>query len=333
MPKNKDHLYIRKLNESSLEIVCDDKGIIEDIYQFFKLKDPNYYPNRYSRYDGIVRLFNKKTKRLEIGLLDKLISFCDQMSLRYSMDDNLKSNNVHPKDIIDYIKTLDITNEKGEKITPYDYQYKAVFHAIKYQRATILAATSAGKSLIQYILTRMYCEMMDDEEKLLIVVPSILLVNQLAQDFIDYSTNENDWEGELLIHKIAEGAYRLSDKPIYISTWQSLQDMPQEYFHQFGYLMVDECFSGDTLVSTIDGEKRIDHIVSGDVVLTLNESTGQKQNKEVVHVHNNLSKTSMYEIETEDGEVLKVTGNHKLMTNNGWVRVDALSTQDKLLSL
>ena len=164
------------------------------------------------------------------------------------------------------------------------------------------------------------------------VFSSILLVNQLTQDFIDYSNNDPNWNGETLIHKIAEGSYRISDKPIYISTWQSLQDMPKEYFHQFGYLMVDECFEGDTLIRTVNGEKRIDEIQKGDKVLTLNEKNGESQEKEVLHIHKNLSKEPLYELETEDGKVLKVTGNHKLMTNNGWKRVDELSIGQSLVS-
>ena len=327
----KNDVEIYKYNESMIQVVCDDKGIIEDIYQYFKFKEPNFYPNKFSNYDGVVRMFNKRNKRLGIGLLSNLTKFLTSKRISFILDKSLSPNNIDPKEIIEYIKSLDIVDENGEKIKPYDYQYKAIYHSIKYKRATILAATSAGKSLIQYVLTRIYDDMKDDDEKILIVVPSILLVNQLAQNFIEYSAND-EWDASSNIHKIAEGAYKFSNKGIYISTWQSLQDMPKEYFHQFGYLMVDECLKDDTLVTTNKGEKRIDQVEVDDLVLTVNEKTGEQEYKPVNHVHVGLSTDDVYEIELENGKKLVITGNHRVMTNSGWKRVDELSYDDKIIN-
>jgi intein/homing endonuclease len=39
----------------------------------------------------------------------------------------------------------------------------------------------------------------------------------------------------------------------------------------------------------------------------------------------------MYEIETEDGKILKVTGNHKIRLKNGeWKKVENLIDSDEL---
>lgn len=47
----------------------------------------------------------------------------------------------------------------------------------------------------------------------------------------------------------------------------------------------ESCFTGDTLVSTKDGEKRIDEIKEGDYVYTENIETGEKELKKVLKVY------------------------------------------------
>ena len=43
-------------------------------------------------------------------------------------------------------------NEKGEKFKPYDYQIEAAHRLIKYKKCTAEISTSAGKTLISFIL-------------------------------------------------------------------------------------------------------------------------------------------------------------------------------------
>ena len=45
-----------------------------------------------------------------------------------------------------------------------------------------------------------------------------------------------------------------------------------------------QCFTGDTLVSTEDGDRRIDELESGDKVWSYNTETGEKELKEVKDV-------------------------------------------------
>lgn len=40
----------------------------------------------------------------------------------------------------------------------------------------------------------------------------------------------------------------------------------------------------------------------------------------------------VYEIEFEDGNIYKFTGNHQLKTTNGWKRVDKLTEEDEVIS-
>ena len=84
-----------------------------------------------------------------------------------------------------------------------------------------------------------------------------------------------------------------------------------------------------------DGSKKpICEVKEGDKVWTFNEKKRIKEILPVKEVFRNLSKhEKMYEIELEDHTVLKITGNHKVLTKNrGYVRVDKLNENDDILN-
>lgn len=99
-------------------------------------------------------------------------------------------------------------------------------------------------------------------------------------------------------------------------------------------LIVDECLHPDTEITLSDGSfKKIKDIEIGDLVKTINETSGDIEIKPVVKLHRNLNKgKQMYEIEMENGDILKITGNHKVKLLNGdWKKVEDLSEEDEIL--
>jgi hypothetical protein len=99
-------------------------------------------------------------------------------------------------------------------------------------------------------------------------------------------------------------------------------------------LIVDECLHPDTLISMSDGGfKMIKDINIDDMVKTINEETGELEDKPVLDIHYNLNKgEQMYEIEMDNGDILKITGNHKVKLIDGsWKRVDELNESDEIL--
>jgi len=64
-------------------------------------------------------------------------------------------------------------------------------------------------------------------------------VEQLYSDFADYSSH-NGFLVEDAVHRIYQGKDKVSDKPLIISTWQSLYQLPSSYFEQFDYVIGDE---------------------------------------------------------------------------------------------
>lgn len=92
---------------------------------------------------------------------------------------------------------------------------------------------NSGKSLTIYTMIRAVEHKVN---KILLLVPSITLVHQMHDDFIDYG-----FDSESKCHKIFEGMSKNSNKKIYISTWQSIYNNDPEYFEQFDMVIADEC--------------------------------------------------------------------------------------------
>lgn len=99
-------------------------------------------------------------------------------------------------------------------------------------------------------------------------------------------------------------------------------------------LIVDECLHPDTEITLYDNTtKKIKDIEVDDLVKTINEETGLIEAKPVVKLHHNLNKgTQMYEIEMDNGDILKITGNHKVKLIDGsWKKVEDLKEEDEIL--
>ena len=115
----------------------------------------------------------------------------------------------------------------------------------------LLSPTSSGKSLIIYLAVRQLLTYKC--KKGLIIVPTTSLVEQLYSDFSDYST-KNGWDVQENVHRIYQGRDKHTDLPLTISTWQSLYTKPEEYFHQFDFIIGDEAhlFKAKSLTSIFD---------------------------------------------------------------------------------
>jgi superfamily II DNA or RNA helicase len=95
--------------------------------------------------------------------------------------------------------------------------------------------------------------MLKEKKNSLLVVPSINLVDQMFSDFVDYGM-ENAEDFIKQIGGDHKSSKDLSEKPIVISTWQSLQMMSKKEFEIFEVILVDECHTAksDVLNSIIN---------------------------------------------------------------------------------
>jgi superfamily II DNA or RNA helicase len=228
-------LVVEYIDSVNIKINCDD-SIAKELNQFFTFTVPNYqytpaYKNK--KWDGLIRLFNLHSHKLYVGLLDYLIKFAKDRN--YTIEhDTLSADDIDDHDIESFIKGLPL----GE-IKLYDYQIRAITHAIKKQRCLLVSPTGSGKSLIIYSLIRYYFDQLNDDEKILIVVPTTGLVSQMYNDFRDYSGK--NWSVENNCHVIFAGQDKNTKKKLVISTWQSIYKMPKEYFDSYKVVFGDEC--------------------------------------------------------------------------------------------
>ena len=247
-------IRVEKLNAAFCKVLTSDRGIAREIrdYFSFEVENAKYHPLvKAGKWDGVISLFDLVNRTLPGGLIPHLEQFSRERQYPFEMsyDD---SNDLSLDDIKNFASTLNLSDGKGNKMTLRDYQVSAIHDAIKNKRILLQSPTSSGKSAILYSVMRYLEE--DIETKILILVPNVSLINQIASDFKEYS-ELNGWNADVKIHKISAGEAKISKKQIFLSTWQSIYKQPQEYFEQFGAVLVDECHlsKGNSLTKIIQG--------------------------------------------------------------------------------
>lgn len=312
-------------NHSAAFLNCDD-GIKREVSDRFTFKPEGYMftpAYKSGMWNGEIRPVCMRTGRFPKGLVPDVIDFLESSEYTVGLVNKDFASFAAKHECVD-VDTLNLGFE------PRDFQLAAVNRVLTKKRQVILSPTGSGKSLILYMLVRSLVK-----ENILIIVPNISLVSQLYSDFEDYSKNDEDWNTIEHCQTISEGATKEVTKRCTLATWQSIYNIRGEsWFEHFDAVFVDECLHPDTIIRMGDESSRaIKDVVVGDYVKTVNESTGEIESKEVLKVHHNLSvNEQMYEIETEDGRVLKITGNHKVLTQRGWVRTDELELSDSIHS-
>jgi len=229
----KDSVYIH--------IDCD-QDIGKELTDFFTFIVPGaeYTPAfKYRKWDGKIRLFNMYKGDLYRGLLSYVIKFCEDRKYKCHVEESLRpSHTMSHDDVEKYMTEFLRAYAGGREITPHAHQIDAVHQCLNNPRTLLLSPTGSGKSLIIYALLRYYQSTTD--KKILILVPTTSLVEQMYSDFADYAS-DIEWDVSDNCHKIYSGKERVADQQVTISTWQSLYKMPKEFFDQYEVVFGDEC--------------------------------------------------------------------------------------------
>ena len=230
-------IIARKVNESYFHLSANDGDILYELDASFAVHPEGYeFHPRYKchAWDGFTHFFKTANMMLPIGLVDELARFA-------------KTHN-HSLEFVDFERDPKpwLSREKfdsnckqilaGSKYQVRDYQAEATFAALNNKKGILECCTSSGKSLMIYLFLRNL--MMEKQFKhMLLIVPSIMLVTQMYEDFKDYGwTDINKW-------------CELQDKdhvptfnvPILITTWQSLKKEDVDFFMKQQAVVVDEC--------------------------------------------------------------------------------------------
>ena len=227
------YLIIDKENEVYLKIEAE-ADIRRELGEYFTFEVPGYkfmpqYRNRV--WDGKIRLFSYATGKIYAGLYPYIQNWCKENNVHIVDGTKIKETKVDDKKVDDLIKALKLPHEVR------DYQREAFKYSVEKDRCLLVSPTASGKSLIIYLMVIFNLLRLKDtkQDKILIIVPTTSLVEQLFKDFIDYGYNS-----ERNVHRIYQGHEKETNKRVIISTWQSVYNLPKKWFNQFGMIIGDE---------------------------------------------------------------------------------------------
>ena len=238
-------VVIGKKNEVFLQVQAEPHVFMELSDHFtFDVEGAKFMPQYRNKYwDGKIRLFSTSNGQIYVGLLDKIVAFCERHDYTYEFVNNQYygtpfevNENISYAGVKDYMTA--ICNH-----SPRKYQVEGVYDALRHNRKLLISPTASGKSLMIYSLVRYYT---DKHEKILLVVPTTSLVEQMYKDFQDYG-----WDSESYCHRIYAGKEKTNEYPVTITTWQSVYKLPRSFFEDYSVIIGDEAhlFKSKSLIN------------------------------------------------------------------------------------
>jgi len=238
-------VIIHKKNEVYIKLECEPH-ILYELQQYFTFEVPgakfmSHYRSKH--WDGLIRLLSVHTGEIYSGLLDKVIDKLKLHGYTYEFRENKfyglpfeVNEEISKEGVKDYM--LSICSH-----TPRSYQIEGVYDALRYNRKLLISPTASGKSLMIYALVRYY---MDKNQKILLIVPTTSLVEQIVGDFRDYG-----WDADSYCHKIYSGREKTNEYPVTVTTWQSIYKLERSFFEDYNVVIGDEAhlFKSKSLIS------------------------------------------------------------------------------------
>ncbi len=227
-------VIIEKKNEVFLKLHCEPHILYElQPYFTFEVESAKFMSQYRSRHwDGKIRLLSTHTGEIYAGLLPKIIDKLSNHNYKYEFKENKFYG--QPFEINESI-SLEGVKDYMQSIcshSPRQYQIEGVYDALRHNRKLLISPTASGKSLMIYALVRYY---VDKGQKILLVVPTTSLVEQIYKDFQDYG-----WDAESYCHRIYSGREKTNEHPVTITTWQSVYKLERSFFEDYNVIIGDE---------------------------------------------------------------------------------------------
>lgn len=226
---------ITKKNEVYIKVTAEPH-VHQELSDHFQFDVPGAkFMPQYQKFkwDGKIRLYSPATGEIYAGLFDYVTEFLNEKGYDYQVEDSkFYGTPTDTEPLISPEATAGFVRSLGLPFKARDYQLRAVYQALKYNRRLLLSPTGSGKSLIIYALLRWHLGL---DRNVLIIVPTTSLVEQLYKDFQEYG-----WAAQHYVHKIMGGREKYTDAPVVISTWQSIYKEPRNFFKRFDVVIGDE---------------------------------------------------------------------------------------------
>lgn len=196
-----------------------------------------------------------------VGLWLLVLQFCKECNIQYNLTPGFSAYiNQFQLDYNYFKNYVDTTfagaeapvldkdgHETGEykPFIPHEYQIKAAYNLLKYRRACGEISTSAGKTLISFIIFKFLVDTAGTD-KILYIVPSVDLATQSAEKYELYESylkvHHHNWEiGILKAGLTKKQKEKVESCNILFGTFQSLCKRDQTFFSRFTACITDEC--------------------------------------------------------------------------------------------
>lgn len=185
-------------------------------------------------WDGKIK-FVQHNSFLPVGLYNEVLKWGQRFGIEtliYGLD--IFRIYINKEEFIEYFENF----FKDKEMKPYPYQYECAYNILTHRMSTSELATSAGKTIIMF----MTCVWLKEKlgiDRILIVVPKTMLVNQGIKDFQSY----NEWNLHTYTAKaITEGSKEPVNGINFIfGTYQTLIKREKELFENINGIIIDEC--------------------------------------------------------------------------------------------
>lgn len=227
-------INLQKKNEV-YNVVTAEPHVHRELSEYFTFEVPEakFMPlYRKKVWDGKIRLYSPGNGEIYGGLTEHLLHWCKTMRYTISYEDNKffgMPDQMNQEVSLSGVRTF---MQGITKLEPRIYQIEGVYQALKYNRKLLLSPTASGKSLMVYGIARYHVAM---KRKVLLIVPTTSLVEQMYKDFEDYG-----WNASKHCHKIYAGQDKYKESNVVITTWQSIYKETRKWFEKFDCVIGDE---------------------------------------------------------------------------------------------
>ena len=172
---SRPNIQITKIDNTHIRVDAEE-SIKRELSDYFTFPVPGakFMPSVRNKYwDGNIRLYAQTTGKLYLGLYYALEQFAKDRDYKvegYQWETD--------------IEISDFTDNLNMGFPLRDYQVEAVSRAIKYRRQLLVSPTASGKSAIIYCVARHFLKI--HKKRVLIIVPTTSLVEQMYKDFAEY---------------------------------------------------------------------------------------------------------------------------------------------------
>lgn len=222
-----------------------DRGLMVALRDAFSLRAPGFIFNplyKNGLWNGYVPLF--KGDLFPIGLVEDLKKLGEANNWNVFLPRDYHITPISTERLNEVLQEtrlsdIDKNTKAIREIHLRDYQEDAIRTCILNKHQLIVSQTSTGKSLMIYMVLKILQENILFDKKMMVIVPSITLVEQMYKDFENYS-HLNGWNVEEFCTKMHSKSAPDFSKQILITTWQSLMDKSEAFFKQFHAVFLDE---------------------------------------------------------------------------------------------